>query len=404
MSYMGTKRQIAPLVADVISRGPNGPLLDLFSGICAVGSAIGPKRPIWSNDIQHFSDNVATAFFTSQQLPPTADTAADLAFPFYLKNKTALTDRFNVHLNEEKKALATKGITKIASLLETQPNVGLSSKLENERRRLARRPHTFPYRLFSITFAAGYLGLSQCMQVDSIRYATDQLLEHGRISSDIHRWMTLALCQAVCKVSTTTGHFAQFIKIKEGNKQRFINQRNRSVWREWLNSLESFVPVGSKRWRSQNKTFQEDAIILLDELSHGSECPSIVYADPPYTDDQYSRYYHLYETLLLYDYPTTSGIGRYRPNRFSSRFSLKTEVSEAFEQLIQGCARLSANLVLSYPQNGLLNNAKEAIISMLKKHYSVVEIAKSIDHLHSSLGASKGKEKYSVTEIIFWAR
>ena len=29
--------------------------------------------------------------------------------------------------------------------------------------------------------------------------------------------------------------------------------------------------------------------------------PAIIYADPPYTDDQYSRFYHLYETALLYD-------------------------------------------------------------------------------------------------------
>ena len=83
-------------------------------------------------------------------------------------------------------------------------------------------------------------------------------------------------------------------------------------------------PIGSAGWRSRNRVFAQDANSLLAELCHLPDRPAVIYADPPYTDDQYSRYYHLYETLLYYDYPEALGTGRYRPDRFRSQYSLKT--------------------------------------------------------------------------------
>ena len=83
--YMGTKREIAPTVAQIIDDGPKGPLLDLFSGVCAIGSAVAPARQVWSNDAQLFSATVARAFFVSQELPPNFDAIADIARPFYKK-------------------------------------------------------------------------------------------------------------------------------------------------------------------------------------------------------------------------------------------------------------------------------------------------------------------------------
>jgi adenine-specific DNA-methyltransferase len=163
--------------------------------------------------------------------------------------------------------------------------------------------------------------------------------------------------------------------------------------------------IGTKYWRKKNRVFQDDACALLSKLlQKNNDRPSIVYADPPYTADQYSRYYHIYETLLLYDYPSSLGEGRYRPDRFRSDFSLKTEVSDSIDNLIKICSKLGSNLIMSYPANGLLNNANVKILSKMKKYYSNAEIAYSIDHQHSSLGASKGVEKYPVNEILFWAR
>jgi len=65
-TYMGTKHRISDQVADIICRSPDGPILDLFAGVSAVGKALIEERPVWCNDIQHFAFNVAGAFFTSK--------------------------------------------------------------------------------------------------------------------------------------------------------------------------------------------------------------------------------------------------------------------------------------------------------------------------------------------------
>ncbi len=403
VSYMGTKRQIAPAVANIIEEASPGPLLDLFSGICAVGSEVSTSRQIWCNDIQYFATAVGRAFFKSKDLPITSLNANDLVFGLYLKNKKSLCNRFKDFLLLEDTALKNNRINKIKEIEMSFPHLSNSRVFEKERKRLSNSPQTFPYRLFSLTFAGGYFGLSQAIEIDSLRYAVDFLFNSKKISKDQHQWLILALCQAVCKTSTTTGHFAQYIKVKPNNKIEYFKQRNRSIWQSWLSSLDILVPIGSWRWRKKNKIFQKEAFDLLKLLKNKAELPSVIYADPPYTDDQYSRYYHLYETLIRYDYPTANGIGRYRPDRFTSPFSSKRMVEKAMEELIKGCSVLGSTLVLSYPDKGLLPNSKEFISKILKKYYRSYEIKKDISHFHSSLGCSKGLYQNSVNELIFKA-
>jgi len=45
----------------------------------------------------------------------------------------------------------------------------------------------------------------------------------------------------------------------------------------------------------QNRVEVSDALSLLKSSRVSSV--TAVYADPPYTKDQYSRYYHVYETM-----------------------------------------------------------------------------------------------------------
>ena len=403
ISYMGTKRNIAPRIAAVIEDGPPGPLLDLFSGVCAIGSAVAPSRQIWCNDVQVFAATVASAFFTSPTLPIHFEDAAETALKSFLENSITLEKRFSSALRREKEALQSGDVERIKLLEYEMPNVASNGLLEHERTSLAEHPTQAPYRLFTITFSGGYLGLHQCIQVDSIRHAVDLLRDTGKFDEHQHKWMCLALCQAVSKVATTTGHFAQYMRVKKKTLKRFVAQRCRSVWREWLWALFDFSPIGTRTWRARNRVFQNDAVELLQVLSDRREYPAVVYADPPYTGDHYSRYYHLYETLLLYDYPSSEATGRYRPNRFVSGYSVKTEVEVAMDHLIANCAKIGARLVLSYPERGLLPDSRQVIMSSIKKHFGSAGSVVGFDHFHSSFGGSKGQGKYRVKELIFAA-
>lgn len=403
ISYMGTKRHIASRVAAVIKEAPPGPLLDLFSGICAIGSEVAPSREIWCNDVQVFASTVARAFFTSPTSPIHIDESAPAVRTLFLENSRTLEERFDVALKEETTALQSDNSDRIALLEQVVPNVATSESLDHEREYLAAAPSTYPYRLFTITFSGGYLGLRQSIQVDSIRFAVDRLRDIKHIDDYQHQWMCLALCQAASKAATTTGHFAQYMRIKEKTRKRFVAQRCRSIWCEWLTAMCEISPIGTRNWRSRNRVFTTDANKLLRILSDTEERPAVIYADPPYTSDHYSRYYHLYETLLLYDYPPSQDTGRYRPDRFFSRYSTKTKVAAAMDHLIAGCAKIGSHLVLSYPEHGLLPDSKFVITSLIRKHFGSVGPVIELDHFHSSLGASNGQAKYPVKELIFTA-
>lgn len=401
VSYMGTKRQIANEVARVIALSSDGPLLDLFAGMCAVGTAVAPHRNVWCNDIQWFASTVAASFFTSSMAPLGRETCRELFEEPFKLNSEVLTRRFKTYLNREEDAITSAGVKKFLEVDAAMPNCGTSSYFEKERRHLNANKREFPYRLFSITYAGGYFGLRQAIEIDSIRYAIDIRLKVRRITREQHRWLLIALCQAASKVANTTGHFAQYLKVKSNNVARLARQRERSVYDEWLDCIDEMKPIGTRHWRQGNVVTKTDAISLLKKMAKkDSKLPSIIYADPPYTDDQYSRYYHLYETLILYDYPTSAGIGRYRPDRFVSPFSSKQSIQAQMSLLVEGVANLGSDLVVSYPNNGLLGDPKTTLRKLIKgsyNHCSVIEM----DHRHSSLGASKGVEKQNVTEMIF---
>jgi adenine-specific DNA-methyltransferase len=404
LRYMGTKRQLAPAVADVLCSAQRGIVLDVFSGMCAVGTEIAGRRQVWNNDAQLFASKVAEAFFTSQDLLPTLSCTVELLFNDYEMNLHALRQIHDFHLAEERKAIESRKINRLLNYLKRFGNEYLSIERIKERAYLSTVPDTFPYRLFSSTYADSYFGMQQCIQIDSIAYAIDQNFKREIITNDQRNWLLIALGQSMIRVSNTTGHFAQYLQLKECNLAFYLSQRKRSVWEEFISCISYNSPVGVVRWRKRNRVFNQDTIELLRSLRSYPTKPSAIYADPPYTDDQYSRYYHVYETLIKYDYPQVSGKGRYRSDRFRSTFSLKGHVATAFELLAGNAAALGADLIVSYPTNGLLHDIGKSPEHFLRRHYNKVEVTYSIEHEHSTLGASKGAAKAPVTEIIYWAR
>ncbi len=322
---------------------------------------------------------------------------------YFLANLTALKERFPDELQREKAALITGAIEQANAAAEALPWFGLNPQLSAERRRLHQRPATFPYRLFTLSFAGVYFGLEQCMAIDSLRYTFDILRDDNEINDDTHRWFCLALCVVLSRCTTSPGHFAQPLHLKERNKTRILRQRRRSIWSEWLRSLSELGPVGGRDWRARNLSFNQEANDLLSDIKQMKHKPSVIYADPPYTKDQYSRYYHVYETLLHYDYPLPQGTGRCRDDRAASDFSLLTRIDSALENLIAQAGELGCNLVLSYPKSGLLEDSFIRIPQMLSRHFQDVRKPLVIEHFHSAMGASKGVVRYAVSEVIYSA-
>lgn len=397
---MGTKKSIGPFVAEIARESRRGPFLDLFCGIGCVGQNVGTERIIWANDAQVFAFSAAQAVFTSIKGLVDGIFTHEISKQFKT-NVELLSNTLDGLIQQEDAALASSDIETIYNYYRLLPNVANSQQLENERRYKNINNSDQPFNLFTICYPGTYLGLFQCIEVDSLRYAIHSLNTQNIINDEDQNWLVLALCKAISNCSTTTGHFAQFLNLNSNNLKYYLNKRKKSVLDEMYSVIPNCIPTGTLEWRVNNRVFNNDALSLLDQLIEISDAPAVVYADPPYTEDQYSRFYHIYETLIHYDYPVVEYKAKYRNNRFRSTFSLKSVAESKIDELIHKCSLLGSDLLLSYPQNGLLGNSLESIPKLMAKHYANSEIAKVIPHTHSSFGAANSKSKRETYEIIF---
>lgn len=394
-TYMGTKKSLAQTIGMLCDGHGPGPFLDLFSGISAAGASVAPKRQIWCNDAQVFSRTLTEALYLSAEDAPRVEHVANAVRRLGDENLNALVRENHQQVDEELRLLWDGSVDD-----QIQLQVGL---LSTAHKRQADMQRAYSHCLFTTRYAGSYLGLVQAMQIDSIRYGTDVARSAGLISEEEHRWALLAICRSIAAISNSTGHFAQYLTPSQSNIGRVIGKRRRCAWSYWLGALTEMRPIGDREWRSSNRVFHGDAVCVLEEIEHEKNRPAIVYADPPYTNDQYSRYYHLLETALLYDYPATDGKGLYRRGRFRSSFSLASQVEGSFSRMISAAAQAAPSLMVSYPSNGLLPDSLRRIPEMMAESFERVLDPIVIPYKHSTLGASKGREKEDVEECIFVA-
>lgn len=392
---MGTKRSLAPIVRDAIvglERG--GQVADLFSGMGSVATSMASAAPVLTNDALAFTTTFARARFLLGGRVPAGQMARRL-FPRFRIAYELLHDDFELRMNRERNALAA-GRSELASFMETAPHVGNSDWYRRHARRAAESTSVERYRLAVLYFSGGYFSTSQAAQLDALRYAID----HLEIAQAVNRdWLLAGWLATAGVVINAPGHAAQFLK--PGNDavyKRIRRQWQRPVWSIFVEQLEAVQAVGTKRWRAKNSVCNDDALSLLD--SRDFDDVSVAYADPPYTKDHYSRFYHVYETLYRYDFPESHGAGRYRPDRFQSPFSLARNVEDAFRKLFVGVAERGLPLVLSYPDNGLLHRGGTRVTTLLEEHFSIRD-AYHVTLQHSTLGASSGSHTKSALEGVY---
>lgn len=395
ITYMGTKRALASAVSEVISSAQAGTVLDAFSGMCSVGEAIGTTRQIWNNDIQVFASYVAKSLFVSRDPPLSALTCGDIHFEAFKRQQGRLSRNFAASIALENDLLETTTFKTFTTA---------NAKLAKALRRDIVKSTTRSAHLFTTTYSGSYFGIRQAIEIDAVVYTIRESQIKAKLTVDEARWCVVALGRALLKIANSTGHFAQYLTPKASSYRRYLALRRRTVWSEWLSSLADMSPIGDASWRKSNKAYNQDSLKLLPRLANGKAEIGVIYADPPYTDDQYSRFYHLLETLCLYDYPKITGKGLYRSNRFQTPFSLTSKAAAALEKLIASASRTEADLVLSYPTNGLVRETGTDPRTILRKYFRRVEICHSMAHRHSTFGASKGSAHTDTTELIYLAR
>ena len=410
LQYMGSKsRLLENICTPIIEDSSIWQVIDLFAGTGSVGYALSPYKYIVSNDIEYYSYVLNEAILNGCLMD-----SAELSTLFqsigckyraikeYLSEEIAEEDKYlSAPLDcYEDYASFSNATPSVFNHSEDKPIYKNLSKLV-DMIRPGEKTQVVPFPcLFTTYFANAYFGINQCCQIDAIVSAINELHD------DQQRFVMLAaLMTATSITASSTTHFAQYLTVK--SKSTFKNikgKRSASIIELFRESLSRFEEKGllqkdSKKHECLNLDFEECLhMTKMDEHT-------LVYADPPYFKEHYSRYYHVLNTMCLYDYPELAinpqskeyAIGRYRADRNVSDFGKRAKALSAFQRLIDQCANKKATLVISYSENSLV------------KIYELLQLAKSryrvrVDKIrlkHSSQGRATETDQ-TVKEFLFY--
>lgn len=394
---MGTKRHIAHRVHRLVAEASGGGrVVDLFTGMGSVATQLADFRSVITNDALLFTGSLARARFTGSNRKVTPAEIIGLLKQRYRRHLATLSAEFRTQILREQQATEA-GREALFEYMASATHAGNCPRARRSAQEAKTSTGSSHYKLASLYYAAGYFGIRQAIQIDSLRYAidmTDEIAEN-------RDWLIASWLAAAGRVINSPGHTAQFLKpTSKSIASRIGSFWRRSIWEEFQRSLVDIKQVGSASWRRGNKVEISDALNFLEAPKRRNV--GLIYADPPYTKDQYSRYYHVYETLYLYDYPEISGEGRARPSedRFSTGFSLRSQVKSSFERLFDLVSELEVPLILSYPSQGLLSDAGCTIQKIAEKRMRVTA-CESFGFEHSTMGAAQGNKTKLATENIY---
>lgn len=117
----------------------------------------------------------------------------------------------------------------------------------------------------------------------------------------------------------------------------------------------------------------------------------LVFIDPPYSAVQYSRFYHVLESVASLGASQVSGRGRYpelhlRPQ---SKFSLKSSAQSEFRRLLAGVSAAGASAIVTFPEGTASNGMSgESVIAAADEFFCVDEVR--VSTRFSTLGGTGG--------------
>lgn len=135
---------------------------------------------------------------------------------------------------------------------------------------------------FSKNFGGKYFSKNSAKVIGFIRENLDE--NRANLTNREYYMLLASLLYSIDKIANTVGHYDAYFK-KDFIEDRFF--------------MRPIDPVEVKNV----SIFQEDANMLAKKIK-----TDIVYIDPPYNSRQYSRFYHVLETLVKWDKPLLHGV------------------------------------------------------------------------------------------------
>ena len=163
----------------------------------------------------------------------------------------------------------------------------------------------------SINYGGKYFRYDDAKLIGAIRENIEQEYVSKKISRQEYYILLASLLYSFDKCANTVGHYEAYIKGKE-IRTEFV--------------FELIEPINTNK---EIKIFRTDS----NELAKKVEA-DIAFVDPPYNSRQYSRFYHVLETIVKWNKPTLVGTAMKPPEENMSDYC-RNNAPEIFGDLIQ---------------------------------------------------------------------
>lgn len=432
IQYLGSKKRLLNEIIDTINIliEPESIVCDLFSGSGVVSDAVSKHHKVISVDVQKYSSVLVETLVSNMSLDTESannfiesiddneDTIHLLkAFkPLIEYEEECLEKAKNGDGKDIAEFIETCSVYKYMNANKTNIPITIESKLREVVNNLSYLDKSLEKKLLISMYYGGiYFSFKQAVLIDAILNLSNKI-KNNKQKKEI---LAIVLSVASYIVNTVGKQFAQPIKLIDPNGnikklllERTIRDRNISVHETFKKWHLKFMNNNIANTRS-HEFFHIDYRDFLSKYKGKINC---FYADPPYTIDHYSRFYHVLETISLYDFPkidsrTRDGIeeylrGMYRDDRHQSPFSIGSKVRDGFKELFEGINNFSAPLILSYSPSNLDKNGRPRLLELseievlAKEYFSYVYFIELKEHSHRKLNSShKNVEIFNNAEI-----
>lgn len=438
IQYLGSKMRISDFIFREVERitPEGGTVADVFSGSGVVAYNLAKSYRVYANDIQYYCKIINEALlveYPTNSVPSIDELRRSSS---YVKNKEKLERLFKTALKREKRLLKERDVDFLVNITEHgvfYDKTNMEGEYEEfnkdyfgkaydlfDAERIEKARLKNEYMLFCLYYANSYFSLGQCVEIDSLKCAIDSLDNYCARTI-----LTACLMHAVSEIVCSVGkNFAQPMKLVDGKGKikkfaisRCFRDRTMDLAVPFANMYQ-IILTKKKLASNDNKVFSSEVISFIESLKKGEV--DTFYLDPPYTIDHYSRFYHVLETLVLYDYPelekkkmkgrTIVLNGRYRTGRFQSSFCIPSKGLNEFSRMISLIRSKNGNVVLSYSDSEDVLDTRKRVVSLsqlqevLDNHYSDVEMIR-IDHRYRKLSDKDTlREEMVDGEILFVCR
>jgi adenine-specific DNA methylase len=432
--YLGSKLRILRLINSVIEdvNPGRGRVYDLFAGSGSVAFSLSKTQPVttvdiqeysrvicsallhpskFTDDVEHFTNKLRTSDLTSRLMSavdPIADYEDDCIYRAENQDLGPLCEFLETaSLITFEKGYASRSSPLLESVIKETSTRLDGLKLSSIATTIIRH------------FGGLFFSFRQAAQLDALLNSIGGIPHESR---DTYLAATLSTASDI--VNTVGKHFAQPIKPRDSkgrpkrNLPKLVNRdRHFDVFNLFIEWGEKYQIIPEPKFL--HKVLRKD---FVDALSDIPADTTVVYADPPYTRDHYSRFYHALETIALRDDPEISltltngqkkvSRGVYRLTRHQSPFCIRSQAEAAFDKLFSEVSRMELVLVLSYsPYDESSSEVHPRVMTinrlerLAKLYFNNVETVSAGRFSHSKLNSTENNFQSSDNgELLFVCR